>query len=105
MHFLVPTSGSASAPWKLKQCLLLPGAGGAQGADARRVLELLLCRWLEDPSPLVVAHRPWHKIIMKLLLKCPPRWTDGSLLGENSLVGSMCQEFEKRRGREQLQGW
>ena len=42
MHFLVPTSGSASAPWKLKLCLLLPGASGAQGADTRRLLELLL---------------------------------------------------------------
>lgn len=42
MHFLVPTSGSISAPWKLKLCLLLPGAGGVQGVDTRRVLEVLL---------------------------------------------------------------
>lgn len=82
------------------------GEGGAQGAVPRRVLELLLSAgWLENPSLLAVEHRPWHKIMMKLLLKSPLQWADGSLLGEDSLVGSMCQEFEKWRGREQLQGW
>lgn len=75
MHFLVPTSVSASAPWKLGLCLLLRGEGGAQGADPRRMLELLLSAgWLEDPSPLAVEHRPWHKVTMKLLLKRLLQW-------------------------------